>query len=116
MAHLVEWPWHKYPRYIQAFDIGNHMISVFLAGLVFQTISQGTQVSDLYGVLGLAAANFVFVFGNHFLGGTVVNLVRGQSFTESDVFEFLTLFLDFMILPVGAVTALIWYYNPLPWC
>jgi len=112
ISHLVEWIWHKYPWYIQSFNIGNHVISVYLAGLVFETISPGTQVLDLNGVMGMVAANLLFVFGNHFLVGVVVKVARGQSFTESGVFGFLTLFLDFTVLSMGAVTALIWFSNP----
>ena len=112
ISHLVEWISHRYPWYIQSFNIGNHVISVFLAGLVFETVSRGTQVLDLNWTLGLVAANLLFVFGNHFLVGLVVKLARGQSFAESGVFGFLTLFLDFTVLSMGTVTALTWSYNP----
>jgi len=112
VSHLVEWAWHKYPWFIQGFNIGNHVLSAFLAGLVFRTISQGSKINDLRGALGLIIANLVFVLANHFLVGLVVKLARGQSFAESGVFEFLTLFLDFTVLSMGAVTALIWANNP----
>lgn len=112
VSHLVEWIWHRYPWFIQSFNIGNHVISVFLAGLVFEAINQGAQAPGLTGALGLVAAGLVFVFGNHFLVGVVVKLARGQSFAESGVFGFLTLFLDFTLLSMGAVTALIWSFNP----
>ncbi len=112
ISHLVEWAWHKYPWFIQSFNIGNHVISVFLAGLVFDTLSQGSQVLDLNWTLGLVAANLVFVFGNHFLVGLVVKLARGQSFAESGVFELLTLSLDFTVLTLGSATALAWSFNP----
>lgn len=112
IAHLAEWIWHKYPWFIQGFNIGNHILAVFLAGLLFGMVSRGTQSFDLVRALGLAAANLVFVFGNHFLVGLVVKLARGQSFAESGVFEFLTLFLDFTLLSMGSVTALIWQVSP----
>jgi hypothetical protein len=112
LSHLAEWIWHKYPWFIQSFNIGAHVIPVFLAGLIFQTISQGTQALDLNWTLGLAAANLVFVFGNHFLVGLVVKLARGQSFAESGVFEILTLSLDFSVLTLGTVTAPVWAYHP----
>ena len=67
---------------------------------------------DLKCTLGLVAANLVFVFGNHFLVGLVVKVARGQSFAESGVIGFLTLFLDFTVLSMGTVTALIWISNP----
>jgi hypothetical protein len=60
----------------------------------------------------MVAANLVFVFCNHFFVGLVVKLARGQSFAESGVFGFLTLILDFTVLSMGAVTALIWNSNP----
>ena len=41
-----------------------------------------------------------------FLVGVVVRLARGQSFAESGIFGGLTLFLDFTLLAMGAVTAL----------
>jgi len=112
VAHLVEWAWHKYPWYIQCFNIGNHVVSIFLAGLAFEMITHGTQVLDLIGAVGLAVANLIFVLGNHFLVGIVVRLARGQSFAESGVFGFLTLFLDFSVLSMGAITALVWRFNP----
>jgi len=112
ISHLVEWIWHKYPWYIQSFNIGAHAIPVILSGLVFGMFSQGASALDLRSALGMAASNVVFVFGNHFLVGLVVKLARGQSFAQSGVFGFLTLFLDFTVLSMGAVTALIWQTRP----
>jgi len=111
-AHLVEWAWHKYPWFIQAFNIGNHVIAVCLAGLVAALFPHGTGRLDLFGAFGLAAANLVFVLTNHFLVGLVVKLARGQSFAESGVFEFLTLSLDFTTLTIGTASALAWAVNP----
>jgi hypothetical protein len=113
IAHLVEWIWHKYPWFIQSFNIANHVISVFAAGLVFEVISQGPKANSLQLAIGMILANLVFVFGNHLLVGWVVKLARGQSFAESGVFGFLTLCLDFTVLSMGAVTALVWAVNPL---
>ena len=82
VSHLVEWIWHKYPWYIQVFNIGNHVIAVCLAGLVFTLLNRGSQVLNLTDALALAAANLTFVFVNHFLLAVVVKLARGQSFAE----------------------------------
>ncbi len=112
ISHLAEWIWHRYPWYIQSFNIGAHAIPVFLAGLVFETVNGGTQALDLNGAIAIVAANLVFVLGNHFLVGLVVKLARGQSFAESGVFGFFTLALDFILLSMGAATALIWQSNP----
>jgi hypothetical protein len=112
LSHLVEWICHKYPWYIQSFNIGAHAIPVALAGLVFGTLSRGTRLLDLSPALGLVAANLVFVVGNHFLVGLVVKLARGQGFAESGVLEFFTLLLDFTLLSMGTVTALLWQSSP----
>jgi hypothetical protein len=112
VSHLVEWAWHKYPWFIQSFNIGNHVIAVSLAGLFFVLLRLGSRPLDLLSALGLALANFIFVFTNHYLVGLVIKLARGQSFAESGVFEFLTLSLDFANLSLGTATALAWAYNP----
>jgi hypothetical protein len=112
LSHLVEWAWHKYPWYIQSFNIAAHAIPVILAGLVFGTLSRGTRVLDLSPALGLVAANLVFVVGNHFLVGMVVKLARGQGFAESGVLEIFALFLDFTLLSMGTITALLWQSSP----
>jgi len=112
ISHLEEWIWHKYPWYIQSFNIAAHVIPVYLAGLIFETANQGMQILDLNYAIGMAAASLVFVFANHFLVGVVVRLARGQSFAESGVFEYFNLFLDFTVLSMGAVTALLWFQNP----
>ena len=112
VSHLVEWAWHKYPWYIQTFNIANHVIAVFLAGLVFQVVNEGDQLLDLASAMAMVAANLIFVLGNHFLVGLVVKLARGQSFAESGVFEFLTLFIDFTVLSMGTLTAMLWSYSP----
>jgi hypothetical protein len=112
VSHLVEWVWHKYSWYIQAFNIGAHLLPLFLAGLVFNALRQGSQALDLNLALALALAAAAFVLGNHLLVGLVVKLARGQSFAESGVLGFFTLFLDFTILSMGAITALVWASHP----
>ena len=112
VSHLVEWAWHKYPWFIQSFNIANHVISVSLAGLAFSLLRLGGRPLDLSGALGMVFANLVFVFANHFMVGLVVKLARGQSFAESGVFEFVTLSLDLANLSLGTATALAWAFNP----
>jgi hypothetical protein len=112
VSHLLEWARHPYPWYIQWFNIGAHGIPVFLAGSILGIFVQGTQVFGSEHALGIIIANLVFVLGNHFLVGFVVKMARGQTFTESGVFWFLTLFLDFTLLCLGGVTALIWQFSP----
>ena len=112
VSHLVDWAWHKYPWYIQSFNIGAHVIPADLVGLIYGMVSSGSQTLDLTGAMRLAAALLIFVLGNHFLVGVVIKLARGQSFAESGVFAFFTLLLDFTLLSMGTVTAFIWFFNP----
>jgi len=112
VAHLVEWAWHKYPWYIQAFNIGAHLLPAALAGLVFDGVSAGVQGLDLSLALAMFLAGLVFVLGNHFMVGLVIRLARGQSFAESGVFEFICIFLDFCLLTMGMAAAMLWRTNP----
>lgn len=112
VAHLVEWLWHRYPWYIQSFNIAAHAIPVYLAGMVFARFNPGTRALAMNAAIAIVAANLVFVLGNHFLVGLVVRLARGLSFAESGVFGFMPLALDFILLTMGAATALIWLSNP----
>jgi len=113
VSHLVEWAWHKYPWYIQSFNIGSYAVAVFLAGQAYELIRGGAGVLEVQGAIGMAVGLAVFVLLNHLQVGVVIRLARGQSFAESGVFEFYSLFLDFTILAMGAVTALVWISNPL---
>ncbi|HTP03489.1 MAG TPA: hypothetical protein VMJ64_19090 [Anaerolineales bacterium] len=113
VAHLVEWAWHKYPWYIQCFNIGAHVLSAGLAGLVYALVDEAAAPLHADGAPALILGMLAFILANHFLVGVVVWLARGQSFAESGVFAFLSLFLDFTVVSMGAVTALLWKYYPL---
>jgi hypothetical protein len=113
VSHLVEWVWHKYPWYIQSFNIGSNGVAVFLAGQVYMMIRGGAEVLEVQSAIGMAVGLAVLVLLNHLQVGVVIKLARGQSFAESGVFAGYSLFLDFTILAMGAVTALVWISNPL---
>jgi hypothetical protein len=112
VAHLVEWLWHKYPWYIQTFNIGVYVIAMAVASWIYHWIlSVGTanQITSALAILiGLAA----FTMINHWMVGMVIKLARGQSFAESGVFDSMPLMIDFVLLGMGAGTALVWSVNP----
>ena len=112
VAHLVEWAWHKYPWYIQLFNIANYAIAVTAAGVVHNLIDPGFNAPSLFGALATLAALAIFTFVNHALVGLVIWLARGQSFSQSGVFGFLTVMIDFTLIGLGTVTALVWGINP----
>jgi hypothetical protein len=112
VSHLADWIWHRYPWYIQCFNIGAHAIPVFLTGVIFAALTREESVLAVGNGPGIVTSGLVFVLGNHLLVGLVVKMARGQSFAQSGVFEFLTLFLDFAVLSMGAITALVWQSSP----
>ncbi|MGD9092973.1 MAG: diguanylate cyclase [Anaerolineales bacterium] len=112
VSHLVEWAWHKYPWYIQIFNIANYAIAVTAAGVVHHLIDPGLNSPSLLGALATLAALAVFTFINHTLVGLVIWVARGQNFSQSGVFGFLTVMIDFTLIGLGTVTALVWDINP----
>ena len=112
IAHLVEWAWHRYPWYIQSFNIVAHLLPLYLAGQISGMLGRDLSVLDLSLALAAAAAGVVFVVGNHFMVGVVLSLARGMSFAKSGVIEFFALFLDFTVLSMGVTTALLWKISP----
>jgi hypothetical protein len=113
IAHMVEWIWHKYPWYIQSFNIGVYCIAISLAGFVNNFLNPSLTLSNMNGAVGFVAAIVVFTLINHFLVGWVIRLARGQSLKESGVFEPMTLLIDITLLGLGVASAMIWMANPL---
>jgi diguanylate cyclase (GGDEF)-like protein/putative nucleotidyltransferase with HDIG domain len=64
------------------------------------------------GTLGIVLGLGGFTLLNHLMVGVVLRLARGQSFSESGVFGFLTLMIDYGLLCIGAGAALEWTHNP----
>lgn len=112
VAHLVEWILHRYPWYIQSFNIASLGIAVTVAGLAFEFISPSEEPLTIYGCLAILTAAALFTFVNHILVGFVIKLARGQSLADSGVLDKMSLSLDFGMLCLGAAGALIWLINP----
>ncbi len=112
VAHLAEWIKHKYPWYIQAFNIGTYAFVVCAAELAFQWIAGVRPPAGQAGILAVSTAAVAFTWLNHLIVGTVLKLARGQSFKESGVFERLPLAIDLTLFCMGAGAAFIWFVNP----
>ena len=112
VSHLVEWIWHKYPWYIQLFNIGNYAIALLVSDLVYHGLQAAAGYTGLVPILAILAAFIAFTLVNHFMVGMVILLARGQSFSQSGVFDFLTVMIDFSLIGMGAGAALIWSVNP----
>jgi diguanylate cyclase (GGDEF)-like protein/putative nucleotidyltransferase with HDIG domain len=111
-AHLVDWVWHKYPWYIQAFNIAAYTLATFCAHLVLHWIAPNLGIGELNSTLGLLAGLLTFTTSNHLMVGTAIWMVRGENFARSGVFQPLTLLIDFTLLSLGAISALVWTIHP----
>ena len=112
VAHFIDWAWHKYPWYIQSFNMATFAIAVSVAGLIYNWILTAPLSSGIISTLAALAALTVFTLLNHFLIGLVIWFARGQNFTQSGIFGTLTLMIDFTLLGLGMAAALIWTFNP----
>jgi diguanylate cyclase (GGDEF)-like protein/putative nucleotidyltransferase with HDIG domain len=112
VSHLVEWVKHRYPWYIQLFNIGSFAFVVSAARLVYDWIDAEQTPAGLPGFVAAVSAALVFTLLNHLVVGAVLKLARGQSFAESGVFEHLTLIIDFTLFGMGITGAFIWVVNP----
>lgn len=113
IAHVLEYTWgENYPWYIQGFNVATFILSASAAGQIVGLTDAGHFVLNIRGLLGLLLALVAFVLLNHLLVGLVLKTARGESFKQSGVFGSLTLMLDFSLLCIGAVAALLWRLNP----
>ena len=111
-AHLVEWGWHRYSWYIQCFNITSFVLVVSVVGFVYGWLNPAWLPLTSAGAISILGALAIFTGLNHLLVGLVIQLARGQKLTESGVFGWMTLLLDFGLLCLGAIAALIWLVNP----
>lgn len=112
VSNVVEWIYHRYPWYIQSFNLTSYLITLHLASITSRAINPGGNMLSIYSLAGVLAGLAVFTLVNHLLVGIVVWLARGESFAQSGVFDFFPLLLDFSLLANGAGAAFIWTINP----
>ena len=112
IANVVEWIWYKYPWYIPGFNISSHILVLHITGLIYHWINPGLDVLGWVGIVSILLSMALFTLLNHLLVGLVIWLARGENFAKSGIFDFLPLMLDFTLLCMGAMAAMIWMYNP----
>jgi hypothetical protein len=112
VAHLIEWAWHKYPWYIQLFNMASYTVAMVAAGFVSQMLFPANSPLTVAFAMSALLATLIFTFLNHLMVGIVLRLARGESFAESGVFGFLTLIMDFTMFGVGIGSAFLWIINP----
>lgn len=112
VSNLAEWAWHKYPWYIQSFNISSYIIALHVANFAYVVINPDLQHYTTQGVAGLLVALGIFTFVNHLLVGFVIWLARGENFSTSGVLNYFPLMLDYTLLSLGAGAALIYLVSP----
>jgi len=112
ISNVVAWIWHKYPWYIQSFNITCFVISLQCADLIYQTTNPGGFISSWQGIAGVISAMVAYTMVNHFMVGIIVWLARGENFAKSGIFGFFPLMIDLALMSMGACLALVWTINP----
>jgi diguanylate cyclase (GGDEF)-like protein/putative nucleotidyltransferase with HDIG domain len=112
VSHIVEWVWHKYPWYIQTFNISQFIVSLFLSDLVLNLINPFHTFTTWIGITSVLVSLAVFTLTNHFFVGMVLWFARGENFKQSGIFDSFSLVLDYSMQIMGFVTALIWSLSP----
>ncbi len=113
VSNLVEWAWHKYPWYIQSFNIGAFFVTIYFTGLFYNWLNPDHTLLDFPGILSALAAMAVFTLVNHLMVGIVVWLARGENFAKSGIFDSLPLVIDYTLLSMGVSAAMVWTFSPL---
>ena len=113
ISNLVEWAWHKYPWYIQSFNIGCYIITIQITGMVFTWANPAGILFSWLGAITMLVSVAVYTLVNHLMVGIIVWLARGENFKQSGIFDFLPLMIDFTVLSMGAGVALIWTLDPI---
>jgi diguanylate cyclase (GGDEF)-like protein/putative nucleotidyltransferase with HDIG domain len=112
VAHLVEWIFHKYPWYIQTFNMATYLLAAQAAeACLGPAIARLGPMPHLEAIVILAAMA-LFTAVNHLLVGVVIWLARGENLVKSGVFGSLPLMIDFSLLCLGTGAALVWTINP----
>ncbi len=112
IAHVAEWIWHRYPWYIQSFNMAGFVIVAGFAAMVWGMVSTEQDIFELTGAIGFLLTAAIVTLLNHLMVGLVIWMARGESLMRSGVFNLLTLMIDFVSFGMGIASGLIWMVNP----
>lgn len=112
-AAVIEWIWHRYPWYIQTFNIFCLTIDLTAAWMVYDWfVDRGGSTVGGGEVLGVVVSTLCFVLLNHLMVGLAVSLARREPFSRSGVLSRMSLLIDGTLFATGAVAALLWLVYP----
>ncbi len=111
-AHILEWIWHRYPWYIQSFNIASYIVVAVGANLVYELANPARSLVTWQGAFSMLVALAFFTLLNHLMVGVIVWLARGENFIQSGIFRVFSLMMDWVLLCMGAGVAVVWTFNP----
>jgi len=112
VAHLVEWVWHRYPWFVQLFNLGTFTIVVSSADALRILVMSVAGAEPWASTVGLLVAAFGFTLLNHILVGLVIYLTQAGTLGQSGVLSSFTVLMDLATFGLGAAAAMIWSINP----
>jgi diguanylate cyclase (GGDEF)-like protein/putative nucleotidyltransferase with HDIG domain len=115
IMHIPEWLKHRYPWYIQTFNICNYTLNGLAAWgaarLVLGNVPAWTGGGGAAAAAGLAAC-VAFVGLNHVLMAGMLYFARGHRPSETGLFSIAMLGTDFVLASLGIGVAAFWQVNP----
>src|SRR4051794_4097756 len=114
VQHVPEWLKHRYPWYIQSFNICNYTLNGLAAwGVAALVMGQasGPAHGARVAVAGLAAC-VVFVILNHVIVAGMLYFARGHRPSDTDLFSVAMLSTELVLAALGIGVAAFWQVNP----
>jgi diguanylate cyclase (GGDEF)-like protein len=114
VAHIPEWVRHRYPWYIQSFNIANYGLAAVAASYVAHLLIGTTEISEhaLRAALAGAGAACLFVLLNHALLAHMLRLARNKSYRESGLFAIANLATELVLATLGVGLAAVTILAP----
>lgn len=112
ISNVAEWVWHRPPWFIQLFNISCYIISAEVAILVYRSFAVAGTFTSWEVIVAIVLAMVCFTVVNHMLVGVILWLARGENFKQSGIFDLVPIYIDLVMLTLGASLVLIWNYNP----
>jgi diguanylate cyclase (GGDEF)-like protein/putative nucleotidyltransferase with HDIG domain len=109
--HLPDWVKHRYPWYIQSFNICNYALNGVAAAAIVSQLGGADPASPRFIGFAVVAA-VVFVFGQRVLLATMLWLARGLSLRDSRLFAPQSLSVDGVLAALGLTLAAFWRLDP----
>lgn len=112
VAHLLEWAWHRYPWFVQLFNLGTFTFAICTADAIRVLAVSGAGGEPWAATVGLLLAAGLFTLLNHALVILVIYLTQAGTLGQSGVLSSFTVLMDLATFGLGAAAALIWSINP----